>query len=125
VLLVDDEAAVLAVLARALEAAGYATVRALSAKEALVLLSDAAPGSINAVLSDVRMPETSGIELALEIRRSWPDLPIALMSAYEPPELLAGHQSLVNVPLLQKPFALPSVLELVREAVGPGTRRAG
>jgi CheY-like chemotaxis protein len=125
VLLVDDEAVVLAVLSRILERSGYVTVRAGSAEDALRYLSAAAPHSIQAVLSDIRMPQMSGLDLALELRRRWPDLPIALMTAYEAAELHPGHPGLGAVPVLRKPFASKAVLDLIRDLTRPPTRRAG
>jgi CheY-like chemotaxis protein len=113
VLLVDDEPPVLVILSRMLEPRGYATLKAHSAQEALGILKTAPPGGIHAVLCDVRMPETSGLDLALAVRRNWPELPVALMSAFEPAELRGSHRVLGGVRLLKKPFVLDDVLGLV------------
>ena len=57
----------------------------------------------------------SGLELAHEVQRAWPSLPIVLMSGYESPQKLAS-QGLGDVPLLRKPFDREDLLALVRSA---------
>jgi hypothetical protein len=112
VLVVDDDLAVRLILGRVLEDSGRAVRSAPSGYLALAALS-AAPQTIGLVVSDVRMPGMSGLDLALEVRRSWPDVPILLMSAYEPPEVLSSHLELADIPLLRKPFTNDALLRLV------------
>lgn len=117
ILVVDDELAVRLILARMLEAEGYAVRGAASAREALALLSAEGSG-LSLVLSDIRMPGMSGVDLALEVRRSWPDLPIALMTAYEPLEL-STEPAVAGIVLLRKPFTGGAVLDLVNRLARP------
>jgi len=112
VLVVDDDLAVRLIVGRALEESGRAVCAAPSGYLALAALT-AAPDTIGLVLSDVRMPGMSGLDLALEVRRSWPEVPILLMSAYDPPELLSSHVELADIPLLQKPFTNDALLRVV------------
>jgi CheY-like chemotaxis protein len=112
VLLVDDDLPVQLILRRVLEDGGHAVRVASSGYLALAAIQ-AAPESIGLVVSDVRMPGMSGLDLALEVRRSWPNLPLLLMSAYDPPELGSSHAGLVDVPLLRKPFSNDDLLRLV------------
>jgi CheY-like chemotaxis protein len=116
VLVVDDDLTVRLIVGRVLEANGHAVCVAPSGYLALAALS-AAPDAIGLVLSDVRMPGMSGLDLALEVRRSWPELPILLMSAYDPPEFLSSHAGLANLPLLRKPFSNEALLRLVESLV--------
>ena len=74
------------------------------------------------------MPDMNGMDLAHDIQRGWPDLPVLLMSGYEAPELLGVHR-LGDVPLLRKHFAREELLEVVaaavsrqRNKVSPGRR---
>jgi DNA-binding NtrC family response regulator len=78
-LVVDDDQAVAKVLAAALRQQGIAATLASSAEEALRLL-DARPFDV--VLSDVRMPGASGLELLAIIHRRWRDLPVVLLTAH-------------------------------------------
>ena len=112
ILVVDDDLTVRLIVGRVLEEGGHAVCAAPSAYLALAALS-AEPRGIGLLLTDVRMPGMNGLDLALEVRRSWPALPILLMSAYEPPELLSSHAELAGVPLLQKPFTNEALLRLV------------
>jgi CheY-like chemotaxis protein len=65
------------------EAAGYA-----SSVEALAAFA-AEPQRFDAVLSDETMPLLSGSQMALQIRRIRPDIPIVLMSGYVGPNIAA------------------------------------
>lgn len=121
ILVVDDDLPVRLIVRRVLEEGGHPVRVAASAHLALAALQ-AAPGSIGLVVSDVRMPGMSGLDLALEVRRSWPKLPILLMSAYDPPELLSTHTALANVPLLRKPFSNDALLHLVGALLPAPTR---
>src|SRR5262245_59217446 len=77
VLLVDDEPALLRVFARALEQAGYEVKTCDSAIRAAELI---ASGGLDAVVSDILMPELDGIGLLRLIRGHDPDLPVILVT---------------------------------------------
>jgi CheY-like chemotaxis protein len=117
VLVVDDDLAVGVIVARVLEHAGYGVCLAFSGSLALAALASGAC-DFALVLSDIRMPGMSGIDLAHEIQRGWPNLPILLMSGYESPEILVAN-GLADVPLLRKPFDQEELLEFVSAAFKP------
>ena len=71
VLLVDDDPAVAKVLGALLGQAGLSVHTASRGDEALALLGRK---PIDVVVSDVRMPGMSGLELLAEVGRSWPCL---------------------------------------------------
>jgi two-component system response regulator HydG len=79
VLVVDDDAAMRDMVVSLLEDEGIHAVGAGSADEALERLADI---DCDAVLSDIRMPGRSGIELLGEIRERRPDTPVILMTAF-------------------------------------------
>ena len=71
-------------------------------------------GGLHTALVDVAMPGITGIELATIARRSWPALPILLMTGYADTELLrkcADHE------LLHKPFKAAELQDKVRQAM--------
>ena len=80
-----------------------------SAAEALHALQD--HNDIDAVLSDIRMPGITGLELADEIRRSYPAVRIILMSGYAPPQLL--HVIDQPVQFIMKPYRIDALLDLL------------
>ena len=115
VVVVDDEPHVLAVIARVLEEAGYAVVPTPSAADALARLNDAASDAA-LLVTDVRMPEMSGVELAEAARRAVPGLAILFLSGF-PEDLPAGDAA----NLLAKPFSPEELVDAVdlRLAVRP------
>jgi CheY-like chemotaxis protein len=117
VLVVDDDLAVRVIIARLLEHAGYAVQLAQSGKAALLLLS-AHSRTIGAILADVHMPELNGIDLATETRRSWPDIPVGLMSAKQPDELQSSHTELAGIPFLCKPFTEDELVSMIEALAG-------
>jgi CheY-like chemotaxis protein len=114
VLVVEDEELLRVVLCRQLMNAGYDAVEARDGREALKVLRGERVFAL--VLTDMIMPVMDGAELALEIRRRWPDLRILAMSAYTPAELFRFGIPHVDGPFLRKPF-LPAELEAAVDAV--------
>jgi CheY-like chemotaxis protein/anti-sigma regulatory factor (Ser/Thr protein kinase) len=107
VLVVDDRPDVRGALENALELLGLAVYAAGSAAEAIGMLDDLA-GSIDVVLSDVSMPERSGLELACDVHARWPKLPVVLMSGN------AAHQlSPAVAAWIEKPFTLDDVIAVL------------
>jgi two-component system response regulator HydG len=77
VLLVDDDRDLLQLLQAQLEVAGLASIGVTTAKAALQELSQK---EVSAVVTDVQMPGVSGTELCARIVRSYPDVPVLVMT---------------------------------------------
>lgn len=100
ILMVEDDDSVGAMVGEMLLDLGYDVVRAANANEALAKLADGA-ASVDVVFSDIIMPGgMSGIDLAREVRRRRPDLPILLTTGYGGHEELDAH----DFPVLRKPY---------------------
>jgi two-component system cell cycle sensor histidine kinase/response regulator CckA len=107
VLVVDDRPDVRGALENALELLGLAVYTAGSAAEAIGVLDDLR-GSVDVVLSDVSMPERTGLDLAGDVRARWPKLPVVLMSGN------AEHQASQAVAAwIEKPFTLDDVIAVL------------
>jgi EAL domain-containing protein (putative c-di-GMP-specific phosphodiesterase class I) len=78
VLIIDDEAAVLRVLGLLLERNGFTVATATNAREGLSLLAEK---GFDVVLTDIIMPELSGLDFLRELRRHDLDVPVILMTA--------------------------------------------
>ena len=78
-LLVDDEANVIASLVRLLHRDGYRILQARSGKEGLELLESNAVGVI---ISDQRMPEMTGVEFLSKVKEAYPDTVRIVLSGY-------------------------------------------
>lgn len=111
ILVVDDEAAIREFLSTFLESHGFAVCTASDGISALALLQ-AEP--IEVLLMDFRMPGLNGLELAIEVRRTDPHLPLALITgtpeAIHPTTLKKTGISRV----FAKPFDLAALLTWLR-----------
>jgi PAS domain S-box-containing protein len=127
VLVVEDEEAVRDIVSRILAKAGYRVEQAASPRQAIELYRDGP--HVDALLSDVIMPGMSGTQLAAELRRERPDLPVLLMSGYTSGTAPGGQELPPDAPLIRKPFAaatllheLHRILALSRAQVSPNGR---
>ena len=123
VLLVEDEAIVRDFARTALERAGYRVLAAGRATEALDLLAGGA--DVDVLVSDVVMPGMGGRELAERVVAERPGTGVVLVSGYSE-EPAAGDLAGGQMPVfLQKPFAVPALVDAVREVVDPRSAAAG
>jgi two-component system, NtrC family, nitrogen regulation response regulator GlnG len=112
--IVDDDQSIRWVLERALTREGF-EVRAFgSARECLAALDGATP---RVLVSDIRMPGESGIELLQQVRQRRPGLPVIIMTAYSDLESAVSAFQGGAFDYLAKPFDLPSAVELIRRAM--------
>ncbi len=121
VLLVEDDDEVAALVAEMLQQLGYRVTRVASAGAALGALAN--ERSIDVVFSDVMMPGgMNGLELAREIRRRRPGLPILLTSGY--PESAQGYSELEKIELLAKPYGIEQLSAALDRVMADITRAA-
>ncbi|MGX6600889.1 response regulator [Micromonosporaceae bacterium Da 78-11] len=114
VLVVEDEDGVRDIVCRILTKAGYDVRAAADPQEALTLcLTDGIP--VDVLLSDVIMPGMSGTQLAAELRRHRPDLPVLFMSGYTSGPTPGGQAMPADAPLLRKPFQADQLLAALHE----------
>ncbi len=113
ILVVDDETSILNTLEILLRGEGFEFTCSTSGREALERLDGLQP---DIVLTDVRMPGVSGIDLLAAVRERDPEVPVILMTAQ------ASLQSAVQAVnhgafyYLQKPFANSDLVALCRRA---------
>ncbi|MEZ5669869.1 MAG: response regulator [Alphaproteobacteria bacterium] len=117
VLVVDDEAGLRSFMVRALEADGHTVAAAEDGAGALAEIA-AAEAPFDVVISDIVMPETDGIALALKIAKESPRTAVVLVSGY-PQELARarGLEALVRA-TLAKPFTMEELRRLVADLTG-------
>jgi len=121
ILLVDDDDSVAAAVEAMLEELGYRVVRAADAGQALTTLDQ--DRSFDIVLSDMVMPgDMGGIDLAREIARRRPDLPVVLSTGYSDAAAIAVRE---RVRLLAKPYRLESLAAELDAAVAEGELKRG
>lgn len=116
-MVVDDEPVVRSLCRRMLESAGYQVYEASDGMDALASL--ALIGRIDAVVTDLQMPNMDGVALATHLARQSPPIPTLIISGF-------GHQQdrVRNLgPLLTKPFTPQQLLENVQQALNHSARR--
>lgn len=116
VLLVEDQPEVRSFLRRVISRAGYQVSEAGSGKEALELLRESGQG-VELLLTDVVMPEMSGVELAERVRRERPSCRVVFMSGYNDDEVLRRAVNRSELAFLAKPFTAKSLLQKIREVL--------
>ncbi len=116
VLLVEDDDSVRIFVRRALEQDGHTVCEASDGAAALDTLRNGADAT-DLVLSDIQMPIMDGIELALNVARERPDLPLVLMTGYaHQRERAHGLDSIVR-DVIEKPFTLAEIRARVNQVL--------
>lgn len=121
VLLVEDDASVRMFVRRALEHDGHVVSESSDGAEALSALREGA-GPAELVLSDIQMPVMDGIELALNVAREWPEIPLLLMTGYAHQRERANGLDALVQDVIEKPFTLAEVRARVNEALAERER---
>ena len=116
ILLVDDQVEILDVLERSLTLRGYAVDVALDGDAALGMFR--AADGYDLVITDVMMPgRMQGPQLAAELRRIAPDLPVVFMSGYAPDAISKGHAIRPDDAMLMKPVSARHLQKAIEHAL--------
>ena len=111
--LVDDDASIRWVLERALRQGGMSPTAFDHADTALAALRRDRP---DVLITDIRMPGRSGLELLTEIRDSQPELPVIVMTAHSDLDSAVAAYQGGAFEYLPKPFDIDQAVDLVRRA---------
>ena len=114
ILVVDDEAAIRDLCARVLQRAGFAVVTAGGGAEAVDRLHAEA---FDAVISDIRMPGISGLEVLDAAKAAHPEIRVVLITGFGTPQTLERARSSGADRILTKPFNPVELLTAVREVL--------
>jgi CheY-like chemotaxis protein len=113
ILLAEDEPALARVYCRALSASGFHVDHEVNGARALARVLDE---PYDVVVSDVCMPEMSGIELLRELRLQRPDLPVVLLTAQLDADTYGRARDLGSVRYLLKPVRMEQLARAVQSA---------
>ncbi|WP_250029456.1 hybrid sensor histidine kinase/response regulator [Paractinoplanes maris] len=119
VLLVEHEQALMRAATRILTAAGYQVITAATGPEALVVLGDR---DIDALVTDVVMPDMTGPRLTELVHERRPGLPVVYMSGYSSGMLDVTGVLHPGAPFVEKPFTAADLLAEVHDALAGRTR---
>ncbi len=114
VLVVDDEKLVRWSIRQKLEAAGYDTLEASSAAEALAKFQEHMP---DMVTLDIRMPDDSGLKVLLEMKRIADDIPVVMITAYGAVDDAVKALKMGAYDYLEKPINFDRLLHSIHNAL--------
>jgi len=118
--IIDDDRSIRWVLEKALEREKILFKSFASADEALALLQHEIP---HIVISDIRMPGRSGLDLLQKFRDSFPNIPVIIMTAYSDLESAVSAFQGGAFEYLPKPFDIDFAVDLVRRAMNQSQRK--
>ena len=118
--IIDDDRSIRWVFEKALTRENIAFKAFASAREALVALEDETP---QVVVSDIRMPGESGLELLKQAKLRHPSLPVIIMTAYSDLESAVTAFQGGAYEYLPKPFDVDHAVELIRRAMDESVRQ--
>lgn len=114
IMLVEDNKALRDAFQEILEAASYHVLSAANGREALALYHEKNL-KVNLLISDINMPEMSGIELAVILRHADPDTKVVIMSGLAPTSAAQQNYPVPIESWLQKPIGMKVFLQTVND----------
>ena len=120
--IVDDDQSIRFVLEKALLREQLPTRSFSSAAEVLRALSSSDGPGPQILLSDIRMPGESGLELLEKVKARYPSLPVIIMTAFSDLDSAVSAFQGGAFEYLPKPFDLPKAIELIRRAMEESLR---
>jgi two-component system nitrogen regulation response regulator GlnG len=118
---IDDDRSIRWVFEKALAREGIPFKTFAQATEAMDALDSS--GAPQVLVSDIRMPGTSGLDLLQNVKQRFPDLPVIIMTAYSDLESAVAAFQGGAFEYLPKPFDVDQAVELIRRALGESTQQ--
>ena len=121
--IVDDDKSILFVLEKALLREGLSTRSFANPREVLVALAtENGSEGPQVLVSDIRMPGGSGLDLLTQVKKQLPALPVIIMTAFSDLDSAVSAFQNGAFEYLPKPFDLPKAIELIRRALEESQR---
>jgi two-component system, cell cycle sensor histidine kinase and response regulator CckA len=124
ILLVEDEPGVRRLARQILERTGYCVIEAAHGMHGLEVARQH-DGPIDALVTDVVMPELGGRELADRLRELRPNIKVLFMSGYTDDDMFRHGRLDARTAFLPKPFSPSALLAAVRAALDAPTGNDG
>ena len=117
--IVDDDQSIRFVLEKALARENLPVRSFTNPRDVLAALDDDEP---QVLVSDIRMPGGSGIDLLGKVKERLPGLPVIIMTAFSDLDSAVSAFQGGAFEYLPKPFDVPKAIELIRRAVAESVR---
>jgi CheY-like chemotaxis protein len=117
VLVVEDEEGVRSLIKKILQRNGYSILEAAD-DDTAVKLTLTHEGRIDLLVTDVVMPQTSGLSLADKLKEVRPELKVLFVSGFTDDATITSGLLPPGTAFLQKPFTLSSLLTKVQDVMG-------
>jgi len=114
VLIIEDDQGVADALKLIMEDDGYETVLAINAQQGI---EQARLRRFDLTISDVQLPDMSGLDVLTILREKDTELPVVIITAYFTPEVVTEAMARGAFQVLAKPFLPSEILDLARRAV--------
>jgi putative nucleotidyltransferase with HDIG domain len=114
ILVVDDEPSICDILEKFLKKKGYDIYRASDGKKAMALVEST---SIDLIVSDIKMPGMSGVELLQKLRENGKSMPVLITTGFPTLDTAIEALKLGAYDYLTKPFHLEEIGEKIRRAL--------
>ena len=121
--IIDDDRSIRWVLEKALGRENIPVRSFSSADEALAAMTNGTPPEV--LVSDIRMPGSSGLDLLKNVRDRFPDLPVIIMTAYSDLDSAVAAFQGGAFEYLPKPFDVDQAVELVQRAIAQTKHQVG
>jgi CheY-like chemotaxis protein len=119
-LIAEDEPTERDIMTRALQTLDYEVLSAENGRRALELYHE---HGADLVLTDIHMPEMSGLELLKALREQGSDIPVILITGFDTTEAQAMADKYRAAALLMKPFRLLQLRDLIGQVLADGGKK--
>lgn len=125
ILLIEDDTDLVQLFGEALEMAGFSVIKFTDPVEACENF-EANPYAYDLVLSDIRMPGMSGLDLVKRIKKFNNDVNVVLMTAFETNDIESELKELSLDAFLKKPVHIDQLIIAIKKCIGnkPGRTSA-
>ncbi len=115
IMVVDDDPSSRSAMQRVLEKAGYSVTMVADAERAIELVSDI---DFDLIITDLRMPGKTGIELLSEVKNRKPEIEFMIVSAYGDEDTQALARRMGASEVLMKPFPRQKLIDSTQRVLG-------